>query len=607
MKSSDSSQSGMLDRENEAERFVPDRDGPELAYEHVHRYLIAAKLLKGLRVLDLAAGSGYGALLMEQAGCQMTTLDLDPIGLRGSRSGFCADAQKLPLRDDSFDAVVCFEAIEHVEDPEALVSEVERVLGGRSIFLVSSPDRSIYSDRAGHQNPYHLAEMTRPEFETLLERHFEHVQISGQGLWAGSWITALGGDASKIGLSRRKVDATPWRGGEKRASEEHARWASPDEDELPVPVYLLAACSNSTKGWNRIKQRMSTDSVLHDPSQWLLAHYERLVEENVGRNDALEGQIDRARLAQKDLQTQLQVARTSIDEQANVADAARSSMNHLEEEIRNSRKVADRQSEELRRAQSASDDQHQELKAARKAQDDLQNQLTKARRASADHADEIARSRAVIDEKDRALVAAKNSISQLEGELGRARESIDRQSLDLEQAEAGALDMESQIESARSGQADLQAQLKTTRSAGLDLQAQLDAAGSAKIELSTQLERSREEFAVAQSSIGDFETELAAARRGAQDMECQIENARTLIEDKERELELARRTVGTQETENAALKEQTAATRCEIEKLQAESASLHTQINELERAHARLWARIGHRLADWVDTLSGSN
>jgi SAM-dependent methyltransferase len=593
VKSSDSSQSGKIGQESEAERFVPDRDGPELAYEHVHRYALAAKVLKGLRVLDLAAGSGYGALLMQEAGCRMTTLDLDPSSLRGSRSGFCADAQKLPLRNDSFDAVVCFEAIEHVKDPEALVREVERVLCDRSIFLVSTPDRSIYSDRAGHQNPYHLAEMTRPEFAALLERHFEHVAISGQGLWAGSWITAIGGDASELGLNRRKVDATRWQGDAKRASAKHARWASPEIDELPVPVYLFATCSNSSKGWNRIKRSLSTDSVLHDPSQWLLANYERLVEENVGRNEALEGQIERARLAQGDLEAQLRVARTTIDEQANLADAARSSMDQLEEEIRNSRKVADRQSAELRRAQSASDDQHRELVLARQGQDDLQSQLTEARRASADHADEIARSRAAIDEKDQALVAAKSSSGLLEGELDRARESIDHQRLELNQAESGAQDMESQIEAARSTQADLQAQVEAAR--------------SGHMELATQLEQSREEFAVAQSSIADFETELAAARRGAQDMERQIGNARTLIKDNERELELARRTLGTQKSESAALKERATATQREIERLQTVSATLHARVDDLERAHGRLWARIGHRLSDWVDGLSGSN
>jgi ubiquinone/menaquinone biosynthesis C-methylase UbiE len=51
-----------------------------------------------------------------------------------------ADAHTLPFPDNSFDAVFCFEMLEHVFDPQKALSEMLRVLkpGGYGLFLVPS-------------------------------------------------------------------------------------------------------------------------------------------------------------------------------------------------------------------------------------------------------------------------------------------------------------------------------------------------------------------------------------------------------------------------------------------------------------------------------------
>ncbi|MEZ4355414.1 MAG: class I SAM-dependent methyltransferase [Myxococcota bacterium] len=96
---------------------------------------------------------------------------------RGPRAQRPLNARRLPFADASFDAVVCFEAIEHVTEPERLVAEVRRVLRAPALFVVSTPDRRLYTERAGHRNPHHVCELTRSEFETLLRRRFEHVGL----------------------------------------------------------------------------------------------------------------------------------------------------------------------------------------------------------------------------------------------------------------------------------------------------------------------------------------------------------------------------------------------------------------------------------------------
>ena len=42
------------------ERFIPGVRG-EIQVEHLHRYLFASRLVKGMRVLDIACGEGYGS------------------------------------------------------------------------------------------------------------------------------------------------------------------------------------------------------------------------------------------------------------------------------------------------------------------------------------------------------------------------------------------------------------------------------------------------------------------------------------------------------------------------------------------------------------------
>ena len=46
------------------ERCVPWTDDVQVIYEHYHRYAIAARFVRGKRVLDLACGEGYGTALL---------------------------------------------------------------------------------------------------------------------------------------------------------------------------------------------------------------------------------------------------------------------------------------------------------------------------------------------------------------------------------------------------------------------------------------------------------------------------------------------------------------------------------------------------------------
>jgi SAM-dependent methyltransferase len=182
------------------ERFVPWVDDPFLASEHIHRYVFARSLASGRRVVDLASGEGYGSAMLAAVAARVVGLDIAGEAVRHAQEKYASDRllfvrgsiATLPFADASFDLVTCFEALEHIEAQEALVSEVARILAPGGQFLVSTPDRDVYRDAHGDSNPFHCRELDRAEFEALLRSVFPHVCLLGQAVVSGSRLSPLG-------------------------------------------------------------------------------------------------------------------------------------------------------------------------------------------------------------------------------------------------------------------------------------------------------------------------------------------------------------------------------------------------------------------------------
>jgi glycosyltransferase involved in cell wall biosynthesis/SAM-dependent methyltransferase len=180
------------------ERYVPELPG-NIRLEHVHRYLLARELVKDRRVLDIACGEGYGADLLAGVAATVVAVDIAPDvlthGFRRYRqphlrfvAGGCT---AIPIVDHSVDVVVSFETLEHLDQHDAMMREVKRVLSPDGFLIISSPDRREYSDVPGYQNPFHVRELYRDEFERLLASHFRSVALVGQRVKAGSVVGPL--------------------------------------------------------------------------------------------------------------------------------------------------------------------------------------------------------------------------------------------------------------------------------------------------------------------------------------------------------------------------------------------------------------------------------
>lgn len=173
----------------EDERLVPEGAVEASLQEHVARYRFARERVRG-RVLDVACGTGYGTAMLGAVG-----VDLSLEALRYARRHparyAAADAARLPF-GRVFDAVVSFETLEHVPDPGRFVAECARVLKPDGLFLVSTPNRELWSPRSPTPlQRHHVKEFNRREFLEVL-RPFK-VQLFGQlcltrggaALWEG--------------------------------------------------------------------------------------------------------------------------------------------------------------------------------------------------------------------------------------------------------------------------------------------------------------------------------------------------------------------------------------------------------------------------------------
>nr|WP_244258671.1 methyltransferase domain-containing protein [Cupriavidus gilardii] len=153
---------------------------------HVFRYQLAARFVRpGDVVLDAACGLGYGSHLIWTGtkASKVIGIDGSEYAAKYASSNFgYADAGLefregfLPqclhsIPDNSVDLVVSFETLEHVEDPEGLLAEFDRVLAPGGRFIGSVPND--WSDETGEDpNPFHLHVYTLDKFRQQLRARF---------------------------------------------------------------------------------------------------------------------------------------------------------------------------------------------------------------------------------------------------------------------------------------------------------------------------------------------------------------------------------------------------------------------------------------------------
>lgn len=117
---------------------------------YAHRYALGAELARNRRVLEVACGAGGGLGALANSARTMAGLDFSASVLPYVQAQYGrrfplvqGDARALPFDNDSFDAILCFEAIYYLDDTGRFLHEGRRVLAPEGVLLLcqSNPDR----------------------------------------------------------------------------------------------------------------------------------------------------------------------------------------------------------------------------------------------------------------------------------------------------------------------------------------------------------------------------------------------------------------------------------------------------------------------------------
>lgn len=112
------------------------------AAEGVHETALKLLTIKNGRILDAAAGKGALTQRIVKMGFEVYPVDIDPdqFMLRGIKCSMADLNIELPFADNFFDAAMCIETIEHLENPWQYLREIHRVLKPGGEIIISTPN-----------------------------------------------------------------------------------------------------------------------------------------------------------------------------------------------------------------------------------------------------------------------------------------------------------------------------------------------------------------------------------------------------------------------------------------------------------------------------------
>jgi SAM-dependent methyltransferase len=155
------------------------------------------------RVLDVGFGEGYGAAILTDSVNDYVGLDMSDDAVRHASSRYVfpnvrferSDAATIPFDAGSFDLVVSFHVLEHVDEPGPYLAEMSRVCRPEGHIVIVTPNRAFrLAPGERPWNRFHVREFDRTELAQLLSKHFAQFAVMG-----------IAGNAEMNDLERARV------------------------------------------------------------------------------------------------------------------------------------------------------------------------------------------------------------------------------------------------------------------------------------------------------------------------------------------------------------------------------------------------------------------
>jgi len=147
--------------------------------EAVRQSVLALGLSPSAQILDAPCGPGDLATALNATGFETWGADIEPDaqGVLGERFRLADLATTLPWAEGSFDALVCVEGIEHLENRFSFLREAHRVLRRQGLLLITTPNIGSLRSRVRFMGSGFYHKDPRPMIEA--RRHpLNHIGLS---------------------------------------------------------------------------------------------------------------------------------------------------------------------------------------------------------------------------------------------------------------------------------------------------------------------------------------------------------------------------------------------------------------------------------------------